>query len=453
MQFLKSVNNKINSGSSRSVAVKKNIIGSFLLKGISILISLMLVPMTLGYVNSELYGIWLTLSSIMVWLGFFDIGFTLGLKNKLAEAIALNDWERGRSLVSTTYVMMLLIFVPLCCVAELLIPLVNWASFLNISAGYNAEITRVMHVLLAFFCIQMIVNVLVAVISAFQKVALSSSFPVIGNALSLLVIFILTRTCPPSLMSLAFAISAMPVVVIMIATVVLYSGRFKKVAPRIKAVDRTHIKDLFSLGARFFLIQIQVVVLYQSTNILISNLSGPVDVTSYNIAYKYIGIVMMAYSIILAPLWPAFTDAFTKRDYSWMQNVYRRMQRVWLVVSLAMLCLLLFSPLAYALWIGEKASIPFEMTFCVFLYMCIYNWDSLQVNLINGVGKIRLQTYVTFTGLILHVPLSIFLGRYMDLGAYGVIVSMIMINILYSSVFTVQINKILRNKAVGIWNK
>ena len=108
-----SIRKIIFKGSSRSVAVKKNIIGSFLVKGVSIIVSLLLVPLTLGYVSSEIYGIWLTISSIMVWLGFFDVGFTLGLKNKLAEAIALKDWKRGKALVSTTYFMMVLIFMPL----------------------------------------------------------------------------------------------------------------------------------------------------------------------------------------------------------------------------------------------------------------------------------------------------------------------------------------------------
>lgn len=61
---------RITSGSNRSVAVKKNIIGSLIIKGFSILISLLIVPITLGYVNSEMYGVWLTLSSIMMWIYF-----------------------------------------------------------------------------------------------------------------------------------------------------------------------------------------------------------------------------------------------------------------------------------------------------------------------------------------------------------------------------------------------
>ena len=442
---------RLNTGDKRSVVVKKNIIASFAIKGIGIVISLMLVPITLGYVSSELYGIWLTLSSIMMWLNFFDIGFTLGLKNKLAEAIAQNNWQRGKALVSTTYFIMVLIFVPLCLLLELGIPFVDWARFLNVSAVYNDEITKVLHVLVIFFCLQMIVNVLIAVIAAYQKVALSSAFPVIGNFFSLIIIYLFTKFFPPSLIALAFAISAMPVLVIIIASIILYNNRFKVVSPNIKLIDKNCIKDLFGLGARFFLIQIQVVILFQCTNILISNVSGPEEVTAYNIAYKYMGIVMMAYTIILSPLWPSFTDAYTKEDYNWMRKVYRKMLKVYLLSVGMMVIMVVVSPVAYHIWVGDKVDISFAMTLVVCIYMIIYNWDSLQVNLINGIGTIKLQTYVTLFGLVMHVPLSFFLGKHLGLGAIGVIISMIVINIVYSIFFTIQINRILKRRAVGIW--
>ncbi len=439
------------SGSQRSVTVKKNIIGSLLIKGCSIAISLLLVPMTLGYVSSELYGIWLTLSSIILWLNFFDVGFTLGLKNKLAEAIAMGDLNRGKALVSTTYFMMIIIFLPLCILLELIIPHINWASFLNVNVIYNYEIVKTLHVLAACFCLQMIVNVLIAVISAYQKVALSSAFPVIGNFLSLIAIYILTRCCPPSLISLAFAVSMIPVLVISIASVILFSGKFKDVRPSVKSVNKVYVNDLFGLGAKFFLIQIQVVILYQCTNILISNVSGPDEVTSYNIAYKYLGAAMMFYTIILSPLWPAFTDAYTKKDFTWMKNVYRKMSKVFMVSAAVLVIMVLCSPLVYHFWIGNKANVPFIMTVGVAAYMIIQSWDSLQVQLINGMGTIKLQTYVTLIGLIIHIPLSLYLGHF--IGALGVICSMIVINFIYTCFFTIQVRKLINQNAKGIWIK
>lgn len=441
----------IKQGSDRSVVAKKNIVGSLFVKGCSIVISLLIVPLTLGYVSSDLYGIWLTLSSIMMWLNFFDIGFTLGLKNKLAEAITLGNMLRGKELVSTTYFIMISIFVPLCIVLETIIPYIDWASFLNVSSHYNPDIIKTLHILAASFCVQMIVNVLTAVLAAYQKVALSSAFPVIGNFISLFIILFLTKYCPPSLSMLALAVSTIPILVVIIASFILYSRNFAAVAPTWHSVRKGYIKDLFNLGSKFFLIQIQVVVLYQCTNILISNLSGPADVTSYNIAYKYITISMMILTIIMAPLWPAFTDAYTKQDYAWMKKVYHKMCKLWVVLAIIVTLMIFASPIVYKLWIGNKAHIPLMMTVLIGIYTIVHSWDVIQINMINGIGAIKLQTRMTLLGLIAHIPLSLSLGKYIS--CYGVIISMIVINISYSTVFTIQIRKILNKTAAGLWLK
>ena len=377
--------------------------------------------------------------------------FYVGLKNKLTEAIALGDMQRGKVLVSTTYFMMIAIFIPLCILLEMIIPHINWASFLNVTGNYNPDIIKTLHILAACLCAQMIVNVLTAVLAAYQKVALSSAFPVIGNFISLFIILLLTKYCPPSLSLLALAISTIPIFVIIIASFILFSSSFKAVAPSWNFVKKKQIKDLFNLGSKFFLIQAQIVVLYQCTNILISNLSGPSDVTSYNIAYKYITISMMILTIIMAPLWPAFTEAYTKNDYSWMKNVYNKMCKLWGGLTVIVILMIIVSPIVYQLWIGEKAHVPLIMTVLIGIYTIVHSWDIIQVNMINGVGAIKLQTYITLIGLIVHIPLSLFLGRYVS--CYGVIISMIVINMIYSTTFTIQIRKILNKTAKGLWLK
>jgi len=439
------------SGNSRSAIVKRNIVGSLLLKGVSIVVSLLLVPATIGYVNAELYGVWLTLASIITWLSFADIGFTQGLKNKLTEAIAHEDWNRGKALVSTTYFMMFLIFIPACIIFELLVPLVNWTSLLNVSSRYSTEIRQVMHVLIAFACIQMIVNVLVSVIAAFQKVVLSDFFLVLGNVFSLCIIYILRATCPPSLVALAFAITAMPIIITFIATFIVYLGRFKKVAPNWKCVNKIYIYDLFSLGYKFFIINVQVLVLYQSTNLLIAYVSSPTDVTNYNIAYKLLNCAMMVYTIITAPLWPAYTDAYSRGDYEWMKNMRKKMEKVLLISIIFCIGLISVSQPVYNIWIGDDVCVPFTMTLIVGVYVIIYCWMNLNGTLLVGLGKIQVETYLVLVGMILHVPMSLLLSAYV--GVYGVLISLISINLLYAVVMNVQVLKLLNQTAVGIWNK
>ena len=134
-----------------------------------------------------------------------------------------------------------------------------------------------------------------------------------------------------------------------------------------------------------------------------------------------------------------------------MNNVYRRMVQLYMLICIIVAIMVAISPIIYNIWLGSKANVDYIMTTIVAAYVLISAWDSLQVALINGIGCVTMQTYVTLIGLVLHIPLSIFIGKY--IGALGVVTSMIIINIIYSSVFTTQIRKLLNGSARGIWIK
>lgn len=447
MKFIK----KFLSGDKRSVTVKKNVVGLILLKGTSMLASFLLVPMTIGYVSPELYGVWLTLSSILTWISFLDIGFSQGLKNKLTEAIAKEEWEEGRSLVSTTYFMMLLIFVPICIIIEVIIPFIDWTELLNINSQYEQQVIQTLSVLMAFACLQMIANVVVSVIAAFQRVALSNSFIVIGNILSLIVIYILTKTVPPSLLALTLSLAAMPILVTIIASIILYSGKFKRVSPSPRYIERRHIGNIMGLGYKFFLINIQVVIVYQSTNVLISHVSSPMEVAQYNIAYKLLSCAMMLYTIITAPLWPAYTDAYTRGDYVWMKDTRYKMGKILIVSVLSCFLLACISDPIYKIWLNNSLSVPFYMTLSVASYVSAFCWMNFNSTMVVGMSKMTLHTILALAGMIIHVPLSLFLGQ--SLGAIGVLISLVVINSIYAAVMHLQVTKLLNKQATGIWNK
>lgn len=445
------IKEKLIGGSQRSAIVKKNIWGSLLIKGISIATSFLLVPMTLGYVSAEIYGVWLTISSILYWLTYMDVGFTLGLRNQLNECLAKDEYEKGRSLVSTTYFMMVAIFIPLGIILIFVSPFIDWCRILNIKTSNQDVVMRTIQILAAFVALQMIVNVFIAVVSAHQRTALSNLFNVIGQVCSLVIIAGMTHFVKPSLTNLAFAYSLMPIVIVFIASLIYFKTSMKRVAPSIKSINTKYIKDLWNLGFKFFIIQIQMIVLYQATNILISHIAGPESVTQYNIAYKLLNVIVMVYTIIITPLWPAFTDAYTRQDFMWMNDVYRKMVRLFYALCGIMIVLVAASPILYYIWIGNKVEIPFTLTFSIAIYTLIHCWDTLQVTLINGTGKVKLQTYIILIGLFLHIPLSLFLAQYIQI--YGVLVSMCIINSIYVCFFTTQIRKIISQTAKGIWIK
>lgn len=68
-----------------------------------VLLSILFVPLTLGYLKSYEYGIWITIMTFVTWINYFDIGLNNGLRNKLGFSIAHNDIIKSREYISTTY--------------------------------------------------------------------------------------------------------------------------------------------------------------------------------------------------------------------------------------------------------------------------------------------------------------------------------------------------------------
>ena len=86
------------NNSARTAAIYRNVAMSFLLKAFSALITLLMVPLTITCLGEYQNGVWLTVSSLLVWIDQMDIGLGNGLRNKLAESIAPSrTWDIPRS--------------------------------------------------------------------------------------------------------------------------------------------------------------------------------------------------------------------------------------------------------------------------------------------------------------------------------------------------------------------
>ena len=128
------------NSSGRSKEAVKNIIISTIARGVSMICSLLLVPITINYVNPTRYGIWLTLSSIISWILLFDFGLGNGLRNRFAEAKAKGDMELVRQYVSTTYYTLGAIMLVLFIVVAIANLFIDWPMVLNVDTFYAKEL-------------------------------------------------------------------------------------------------------------------------------------------------------------------------------------------------------------------------------------------------------------------------------------------------------------------------
>jgi len=438
------------SGHERSIKAKRNIFAAFLIKGGSIIISLFLVPLTIHYVTPSQYGIWITLSSIIGWLGFFDIGFGNGLRNKFAESVAKGEHELARIYVSTTYAILSIIIVFVLLLFFLINPYLNWAKILNTPANLANELSTLALIVFVFFCLQFVLQLITTVLTANQQPAKASLFNFFGSLFSALIIFILTKTTSGNLIYLGFVYGITPILVLIFSSIWFYSNKYKNYAPSIRYIKFHHARDLMTLGIKFFFLQIAGIVLYQTSNIIIAQLFGAAEVTPYNIAYKYFSIISMVMGIIMTPYWSAYTEAWIKKDIEWIKTSLKKLRILWLLLSIITIIMLSVSNLVFRLWVGKEIVVPFSISVTLAIYSILNNWTTIFSLFLNGAGKIKMQLYASMIGMVLNIPLAIFLGK--KIGISGVILSGVFLCVINMIIEPIQTNKLLNNRAKGLWN-
>ena len=450
-----------NEGHKRTLLTKKNVTASFAIKGVTIIISLILVPLTINYVNSERNGIWLTIYSFILLINIFDIGFGNGMKNKLAEAKAMGNMELARKYISTTYAIMSIICLIIFIIFCIFYPLFNWIWLfekLNISPEYYKEVSGLIWILMVAFCFTFVFNLLKFVVTADQKPAFGSLIDMIGQLLILIGIFILSKTVTPSLVSLGLITGFVPVIVLIIANIVIFNKYYKIWRPNFKSIDFKLTKVLMNLGIKFFIMTFAAIIVNQTLLILIQGITDPVEVTKYNTALRLFLLAPNIMGIIIIPYWSSFTDAYTQKDFSWMQRSISKLQKFFLFSLIFQLVLLAFSPLIYYFWVNhwlpnnnDKLDISLFMSFAVCLYTTATAWLNIYIYPINGIGKVKVQMYSSIVEMILIIPLALWLGY--NWNSIGIILAPVIVYIPRMIWAPIQLNKLINQKATGIWNK
>jgi len=437
----------------RSIRAYKNIFYSFFIKGMSILSQFALVPLTLNYLDKTQYGIWLTLASIIGWFSFFDIGVGNGLRNKLSESLAKNDFELAKKYVSTSYALVGMIFISLLVLFWGINNFLDWTEILNTPKELRTELTKLTLYVFTFFCLRFILALIGNILFAYQKSALNNLIGPLGNILSLVVIYILTQTTESSLFLVGFTFSAIPVVILLSFNLILFNGTFKVIKPSYQYIDLAYSKELLGLGLQFFIIQISALVLFTTSNIIITRLFGPDEVTVYNIAFKYFSIITMVYGIIVTPFWSAITEAFVKNEFDWIRKTIKKLELIGLGFIAICVIMLVFSNQVYALWVGDEVIIPWSMSIVMSLFVVLMILNRPYNVFINGIGKIRLQLYTAIVSIVITIPLALLFSKTLDMGPAGVVLSTVCTTFPTMILWRIQYKKILNGKATGVWNK
>jgi len=421
--FIQLLSSKIDSFAKqeRSKKLLINILSSFFVKAFSMVVTLTLIPVSLKYTEASTYGVWLTLSSVIVWFNLVDLGLSNGLTNKLSESFAKNEPHTARIYLSTTYFFLVLMLIPVSIFFFTISNFINWNFVFNSSIN-KAELTYAVLITYISFCVTFLLKPINHVLKAKQKHFIFSIIQVIGNVMALAAIYFLGDYFTSKFIFLCVVLGFSYPIALFFASIIFYLNEYKEIYPKISLASRAYFKNIFGISAKFFIIEISVIAILASNNILIAHLVDNENVTYYNIAYRLFSIITIFQFMIMMPLWPAFTDAYTLKDYAWIRSAVEKSNKLNSMLCIPLLIIFLLCDQIYTYWIGPEIKIPFEVNVLLMIFVAISIFKETYVSFINGVGRLNLQAIFSFVTIVLQIPFAYLLATYFKLGLSGILI-------------------------------
>jgi O-antigen/teichoic acid export membrane protein len=387
-----------------SSPAKKQVTLSYLIKGSGVLISLLYVPLMLGYLSVAQFGLWIAITSVINWLRLFDIGIGNGLRFHLASALAINNFDKAKELVSTTYAIIGGIFVSLWLIFIISNPYINWQSLLNSDIISSMEYNKIMLIAVTAIIFTFILDLVKIVYAAHGNTAAGNIFQLASSVLSLLGILFLTIFTEKGQLDLAVIVVAFsPLLILTIATFYTYRKKFIAIAPNSKSVRFSKSKDLFNLSAKFFVVQITATIIFASLPFIITRFYGPSAVAQYHVTTSIFNVPILAIGLFTAPLTPFVTREYAKQNLEWVRQTLKKSIKLSLLVCLGTVVLILISPYVYKLWLGDKIDISFSLSVYIGIYTIIKVLVTPLSSFINAIGKVNILVWLAPVGVIMFI--------------------------------------------------
>src|SRR6266550_2074826 len=143
---------------------------SYIAKALTLLMGFVSVPLTVHYLGAERYGVWLTISSLLVWMALTDFGLAgNALVNVLSEAIGNDDRESARHYAASAFWALVTIALVLGMVFMATFHFIPWRAVFRVSdATSSQELELTCALVLTLFVINLPLSLLQSLYSAHQ---------------------------------------------------------------------------------------------------------------------------------------------------------------------------------------------------------------------------------------------------------------------------------------------
>jgi O-antigen/teichoic acid export membrane protein len=403
------------------------------------------VPLTVGYLGGERYGVWVTIGTALAFLSFIDFGLTNSLTNALGKAFGKDDRESARRHVSGGFLFLSVTAMATLIVAAALIGPLATFLFPKVDRSLlHTELIPALLIAFAIFALNFPLQVTTRVLTAYQENAVANFWGMARNVANLVAILIVI-SLHGGLPWLVLGCSGLGLVINAACTVWVFQFHKPWLRPSFSLVNRDVVHQLFSSGWKFLIISAAWMINSQTDNLVIAHYLGPAQVTPYAVTFGLFAIATTLQMLGHQSLWPAFTEAIARKDYEWVRKTFfKTLVGSFLITFAIVAVLVLFGRTIIQVWAGP-AAVP---SHAVIVWMAA--WNLLLSNLyvasclLSATNHLRVMTIYGTTSAVLNLFLSIlFVQKY---GIAGVIAGTVISTIVAGYIPTfVEVRSVLKN--------
>lgn len=388
-------------------------VGGQILAAVSTLVT---VPLILDRLSPDAFGVWITLSSLLLLLGFLDLGIGSALVGGIARAHATGDTDEAQRMISSAFIGLAGLAALFGALFAVIHPMVPWGSLLGVeSPAERADAATAVAIVVAAILVSLPLNVAPRAQAGLQEGDTVVLWRTMGVVIQLLGVIVLSFA-GAGLVWFVVALASGPVLGSLLNSIALFSGRRCWLHLRWERASLRTFRGLGSTGFLFFILLVSSTVAYQCDALIIAHFLGAADAGAYWVPFRLFMFVPTFVSLALMPLWPAYADAWASGDRAWIKRTFRRSVLFAAAANGGVgLALLVVARPVLRLWVGSAVEPSTLLLVSLFLYVLVWGVSGTMAMLLNGCDVVRFQLVLSIAMVVVNVPLSIAL-----LGPLGV---------------------------------
>lgn len=402
--------------------LKFHILLNFIFKILSLFFNYLIISSSLHYLDNEKYGIWVTFLSIISWITYMDVGISNSLRNSISENITKNNKQEIKEFISTAYFLIGLSSIILIIVFATIIPIINWNSIFNSQIISSNELSYTVAIYSILFVLYFLFSLINQIYYAYNLSYFVSLIQLISSFLIYIFIILISSITKGNLILVSIIYGAVNLIIILIFNLFFFI-REPNLIPIFKYFNFNKIKSLFSVGSKFFIIQIAVIIIFTSGNLVITQVLGPEYVTQYNIGLKLFTLFTFCFNIVMAPLWNVFTTLFFQNNIKSIYNLFNKLYFLFILFVISIVFFIMVYPYVLKIWLGNTIKLELDFVILFAIHTIISIWSNIFATFLNSISCLNISVILTIFISFINIPLSIMFIKYFNMGISGVVLS------------------------------